>query len=150
MEVSCDQIRCVPRTAEEKRRVRVGTADLLEMLLANEPSTDFSFCLGSDTFLDLTEWKWQRSRDVLTLLEGRLVVVNRPGVTESLRERVNIINKTENANVVLLDIPALREVSSTVARSCREEQKLRDLLSEGVVGFIKANKLYAFSDAASN
>ena len=61
--------------------IRVGTADLLEMLQRQEPETEFTFCLGGDTFLDLTAWKWKRSKDVLRLLDRRLVVIYRKGLT---------------------------------------------------------------------
>jgi nicotinic acid mononucleotide adenylyltransferase len=134
------------RPEEEKKSLHVGTAELLEMLIKNEPESDFTFCLGADTFLDLTEWKWRRSRDVLRLLGGRLLVVNRKGITANLEERVAKVNETESANAVLLNVPSLNEVSSSAVRSCTHVEKLQEMLSGGVFEYMQTNRLYAFSD----
>ena len=79
--------------------VRVGTASLLDMLLEEDDEQDseedtgtstrieYTFCLGADTFLDLIEWKWIRSQDVVQLLKGRLLVLFRHGVTRKIRRR---------------------------------------------------------------
>ena len=93
--------------------MRVGTADLLDMLMEREPETDFSFALGADTFMDLTDYKWKRSRDVTDLLHSRLMVIYRtmPSSTsfsrshdskrelsrEDLLERINMINERQRA-----------------------------------------------------
>ncbi|KAL3900555.1 MAG: hypothetical protein SGARI_006216, partial [Bacillariaceae sp.] len=82
----------------ELTTMRVGTADLLDMLLEENKDAEYSFCLGADTFMDLTAWKkWKRSKDVLRLLEGRLVVVHRKGLTfeNELQERVQDVNDKE-------------------------------------------------------
>ena len=127
--------------------MRVGTADLLEMLLEQEPDTDFTFCLGSDTFIDLTDWKWKRSKDVLSLLHGRILVVDRPnGAAEGLQQRIENINKAESASVRLLRVPALGTVSSTMIRCCRDEETLRKLLSSSVLDYIKEKAMYSFSE----
>ena len=62
---------------EEMKNLRVGTAELLEMLMEQEPLTEFSFALGQDTFMDLTTFKWRRTRDIFSLLNARLVVFHR-------------------------------------------------------------------------
>jgi nicotinic acid mononucleotide adenylyltransferase len=139
------------RSEEQRQSLRVGTADLLDMLMENEPNVDFSFCLGADTFLDLTQWKWRRSRDVFRLTEGRLLVLFRRGVTtqtdDSLEELIARINQTESAQVELLDVPTLNEVSSSAVRSCNDEKRLGEMLSEDVLEYVKENRLYAFMDA---
>jgi nicotinic acid mononucleotide adenylyltransferase len=138
----------------------VGTADLLEMLIAQEPDSDFTFCLGSDTFFDLTEWKWRRSKDILKLLQGRMVVLHRRGVVdavqrqypESLQERVDKVNtitlteNNSNEKVILLEVPSLGAVSSSLVRSsCRDEAQVEQLVAEGVLKYIKEHRLYGFS-----
>lgn len=137
----------VCRNDEKVCSLRVGTADLLEMLLEQEPNTDFCFCLGSDTFIDLTDWKWKRSKDVLSLLKGRILVIDRPsGTAEGLQDRIDFINETESASVRLLQVPTLDAVSSTMIRSCRDEGTLRKLLSPSVLDYIKEKKMYSFSE----
>lgn len=160
-------------TDEEKAALRVGTADLLEMLMEDEdkeqknndaaaegiaiPKTEFSFCLGADTFLDLTDWKWKRSRDVLRLLEGRLVVVNRKGEdgvdnntgttkASTLRKRIEEINATPlgNGMITLLDVPTLGDVSSSKIRNAENKELVKHMLSPKVLEYVIANNLYGF------
>ena len=76
--------------------IRVGTADLLEMLQRQQPDTDFTFCLGGDTFLDLTAWKWKRSKDVLRLLDRRLVVIYRKGLTTTTTTKAAVEIKNDD------------------------------------------------------
>ena len=162
------------RTDEEKTALRVGTADLVEMLMEDEdkeqknndaaaegvatPKTEFSFCLGADTFLDLTDWKWKRSRDVLRLLEGRLVVVNRKeeegdgnNNTETtkastLRKRIEETNATPlgNGRITLLDVPTLGDVSSSKIRNAENKELVKHMLSPKVLEYVIANNLYGF------
>lgn len=62
------------REEDQKACIRIGTADLLDMLTTNEPHVDFTLALGSDTFIDLASGKWKRNEDVFKLLGHRLVV----------------------------------------------------------------------------
>ena len=162
------------KTEEEKYALRVGTADLLEMFMETEngekdddtprTKTEFSFCLGADTFMDLTDWKWKRSKDVLRLLKGRLLVVNRKQETttrggsnnnlraidksslESLRKRIDDINATPlaNGNIALLDIPGLGDVSSSKIRNAKDKSLVKHMLSPKVLDYVNANNLYGF------
>lgn len=132
---------------EERSSLRVGTAELLEMLKEEEPDTDFYFCLGADTFLDLTAWKWRRCKDVFELLDGRLIVLHRKGVAlaDDLEERVATVNQAEGrGNIQLLNIAKLGDVSSSVVRNMTDEDELTRLLSSNLVEYIKAHELYAF------
>lgn len=136
------------RKEEEIETLRVGTADLLDMLIEQEPETDFTFCLGSDTVIDLTDWKWKRSKDILSLLKGRILVIDRPdGTTKGLQERIDEINKSQEANLRLLRVPTLGAVSSTMIRSCRDEELLRSLLVPAVLDYIMEHKMYSFADS---
>jgi nicotinic acid mononucleotide adenylyltransferase len=66
-------------------KTRTGTADLLDMLKAEAEAkaesscvdVDFCLALGTDTFQDLTAWKWRRARDVVSHVEGRIYVIHR-------------------------------------------------------------------------
>ena len=157
------------RSEVESQSLRVGTADLLDMLLEKEPHTEFTFCLGADTFVDLTKWKWKRSKDVLKLLDGRIIVLYRKGFTinlnndddsnrsnqsdnnknstrtTSLEDLVTQINQTEGAKVELLHVPTLGEVSSSSIRSSNDEQHLKTMLHPSVLEYIRKNQLYAFN-----
>lgn len=138
--------------------LRVGTADLLDMLLQEEPDTDFYFAMGADTFMDLTDWKWKRSKDVFKLLEGRIVTFERPGLllllddnntTTALEERVEHINTTMGASVRLLKISSLEAVSSTLIRSMTSLQELQDnqQVTAPVKEYMVQHQLYGFAES---
>lgn len=156
LERVCFERNAVGLTDEEIKALRVGTADLLDMLQDMEPNSDFYFALGADTFMDLTSWKWRRSKDVLSLLQGRFVVFRRAHDNEETNEkdvekdklldkRIELINLEHSGNVRLLQIPTLTDVSSTRIRSCVDEGMLKEMLVAQVLDYMKEHKLYSFS-----
>eukprot|EP00578_Thalassiosira_sp_NH16_P001204 CAMPEP_0181129862 /NCGR_PEP_ID=MMETSP1071-20121207/29552_1 /TAXON_ID=35127 /ORGANISM="Thalassiosira sp., Strain NH16" /LENGTH=176 /DNA_ID=CAMNT_0023215885 /DNA_START=46 /DNA_END=573 /DNA_ORIENTATION=+ len=73
---------CFEKAAErldeqEKSSLRIGTAELLEMVTHHEPTVDFTLALGTDTFIDLASGKWRRTEDVFRLVNYRMVVFRR-------------------------------------------------------------------------
>jgi nicotinate (nicotinamide) nucleotide adenylyltransferase len=140
----------------ELASLQVGTADLLEMLVEESKQTnietEFSFCLGADTFMDLTAWKWRRSEDVMLLLEGRLIVVQRKGMDqgEELLERVKRLNEAHGGRVMFLDVPMLEDISSSKARKANDINNLRQMLPSKVVDYIMSHKLYNFDDTQNS
>ena len=149
--------------------VRVGTADLLDMLLEEEPNTEFSFALGADTFMDLTTFKWRRSHDLLDLVGSRLMVIYRQVEKEQSRycekdllERIDKVNKegceseskgtcadTDGGPAMLLNISSLEAISSSMARKTTDETTLKMLLEFKVLQFIKQRQFYAFAGQTS-
>ena len=115
-----------------------------------EPDSEFTFCMGADTFFDLTDWKWKRSKDVLRLLEGRIIVFQRPG-GEELEDRVARINLHEGGRVriVHLNNSDAHDVSSTLVRSIHTRDQLTGLVAPAVEEYIVRNKLYGFSEHVS-
>mmetsp|Transcript_22699 Transcript_22699/g.33613 ORF Transcript_22699/g.33613 Transcript_22699/m.33613 type:complete len:320 (+) Transcript_22699:100-1059(+) len=111
--VSNDEEKCfewyakrIGKTKEEDRKnIRVGTADLLDMLMddtstnsntsdssdSDSTQAEYSFALGADTFMDLSKLKWRRAADIFQLLNGRLVVFHRKEENEN--ENENVVNK---------------------------------------------------------
>jgi len=157
------------RSGDDKVSVRVGTADLLDMLLEEELNTEFSFALGADTFMDLTTLKWKRSHDVLDLVGSRLVVIYRQVEEEQPRyceqdllQRIDKVNKgscksqsngsdagTNCGPAMLLNIPSLEAMSSSMARTTTDEATLKILLEPKVLQYIKQRQLYAFAGQSS-
>ncbi|CAJ1960867.1 unnamed protein product [Cylindrotheca closterium] len=134
----------------QKGNVRVGTAELLEMLRAEEPESDFSFCLGADTFADLTSLKWKRSLDVLRLLEGRLVVFSRKGSNAITKEQIELLNQRQHIDAKLLEVNTLTDVSSSMIRACKDDKILRTSLSPSVLEYMKEHRLFAFAPQSSD
>ncbi|GFH61486.1 hypothetical protein CTEN210_17962 [Chaetoceros tenuissimus] len=144
---------------EEMNKLRVGTAELLEMLMEQEPMTEFSFALGQDTFMDLTTFKWRRTRDIFSLLNARLVVFHRKQQQESdhedacdvLQQRICHIAKelkevcpTLEENLTIVHVK-LSSISSTKVRETTDESFLQEALHPHVLQYIKDKQLYAFS-----
>jgi len=159
------------RSENEISSVRVGTADLLDMLLVDEPNSLFTLTLGRDTFMDLTNWKWRRSKDILHLLEARLLVIHRLPSSlskneesdqiendtnlEQLNRRVfetnNSIRKDKSQNlssepIKVIQIPSLSNVSSSLVRSTSNCSFLSQLVSPEVLEYMQKHKLYAFNE----
>lgn len=148
------------RDDEQKASIRIGTADILDMLICNEPDADFTLALGADTFIDLASGKWRRTEDVFKLVGYRMVVFNRlpeddgvqnsddAGKDELLQQSVakwQLINSTQSS-IRIIQIPTLSNVSSSVVRKTTDETALREMLSSEVLGYIKQNRMYALSD----
>lgn len=55
----------------------VGTADILDILIENEPDVDFTWAIGEDAFIDLASGKWKRAEDIFRLVGHRIVVFQR-------------------------------------------------------------------------
>jgi len=152
---------------KQKESVRVGTADLLTMLINDEPSIEFTFALGADTFIDLVNGKWRRSEEVLKLVEYRIVVFRRliedgnasskeiqqhDEVKECITKLQQRVDSTTPAAITVTQIPFATKsevgvsVSSSAARNTTDEALLREILSEDVLDYIRERKMYAFSD----
>lgn len=68
---------CRRTASEDKQNLSVGTADLLDMLIEQNSSVEYTLALGDDTFMDLSRWKWRRSKEIIEILEGRIVIFRR-------------------------------------------------------------------------
>jgi len=167
---------CCRTTPEEKLNLRVGTADLLDMLLEQNKSVEYTIALGADTFMDLTTWKWRRSKDIMEILKGRFIVFRRlqhvqvlqdgkddtsgadadagDAVTEAELidriDRVSIEMKQScpqfKDNARIFRVPSLSAISSSLVRSSRDEDQLSSSLDERVLKYIKENRMYSFHD----
>ena len=148
------------RDDEQKTSLRIGTADLLDMLTQNEPTIDFTIALGADTFIDLASGKWRRTEDVFRLVGYRIVVFQRKEEEESsnnstieknkrLQESIakwQLINSTQSS-IKVVDIPTLTEVSSSAVRRSSDVTALKIMLSSEVLEYIQDKQMYALSDS---
>lgn len=144
---------------EEQRKssLRIGTADLLDMLTKNEPVVDFTIALGADTFIDLASGKWRRTEDVFRMVGYRMVVFSRRddynNSTSAEKEQLlqesiakwQLINSTQSS-IRVIQIPTLTGVSSSAVRKSTDETALKEMLSSCVLEYIQQRQMYAFSD----
>ncbi|KAL7546917.1 hypothetical protein ACHAWF_010243 [Thalassiosira exigua] len=154
---------CFERASEglgedEKSSLRIGTADLLDMLTTEEPDVDFTLAFGSDTFIDLTSGKWKRTDDLLDMVGHRMVVFRRlPGADNSdsddteqlLRENMGKWQRIDygHSSIRIVEIPTLTNVSSSVVRASTNESVLKEMLASDVLDYIKQKRMYSISDA---
>ena len=141
----------------QKSSIRVGTADLLNMLTTNEPNVDFTLALGTDTFIDLASGKWRRTEEVFKLVGHRMIVFRRisnndnddgEGKEEMIQQCIakwQLLHESKSS-IQLVTIPSLSNVSSSAVRSTKDETVLKGLICEPVLEYMKQNKLYAFAD----
>ncbi|KAL9182366.1 hypothetical protein ACHAXT_013018 [Thalassiosira profunda] len=141
---------------EEKATIRIGTADLLDMLTKDEPDVDFTLALGADTFIDLASGKWRRTDDVINLVGRRMIVFRRresdAGGGNAL-ERDRLLRESiakwqpDNAHpsIQLIQIPALSDVSSSAVRRSTDEAELKAMLSSNVLEYLQQNRMYSYS-----
>lgn len=137
--------------------MRIGTADLLDMLIHNEPDVDFTLALGADTFIDLASGKWRRTGDIFNLVGYRMIVFRR------LSEESNNTNgdgdkkdkllqesvakySAQSSTIRIFEIPSLSNVSSSAVRKTVDETILKEMLSSDVLEYIRQNQMYSFSE----
>lgn len=157
------------RNEEQKSKVRIGTADILTMLTTNEPNVEFTWALGADTFLDLASGKWRRTDEVFQLVGHRMVVFKRlfegtdlgsgeindgkkneqdhDKLLSESAEKWSKLDEDGNPTIRIVRIPSLTEASSSTVRKTSDEIKLRKLLTDDVLSFVKERKMYSFSDS---
>ena len=144
------------RSDEEKATIRIGTADLLNMLTKDEPEVAFTLALGADTFIDLASGKWRRTDDVFNLVGRRMIVFRRresdaDGADALERDRLlrESIAKWQPDNmqpsIRVVEIPTLSDVSSSAARRSTDETVLKAMLSREVLEYLQQNRMYSFS-----
>jgi hypothetical protein len=95
------------------------------------------------------------------MLLGKMHAVHRAGFESrllaiaALQDEIEARNKSGGKSgasrefsvpATLHRVPGLGDVSSTRARDTRDEGELRELVGEGVAGYIMDNKLFGFSE----
>jgi nicotinic acid mononucleotide adenylyltransferase len=136
----------------------VGFIDLLEMLLERDDDgmKEFTLALGADTFMDLSKYKWRRSKDIFQLLKGRIVIFQRKSASctdmnRAIKDRIDEVAKDlqdicpdVKKNVRLVELPCLSEISSSMVRSSKDESFLSQALNANVLNYIKEKQLYSY------
>ena len=88
----------------------IGTIKLLQYLNTYNNRTEFTFCLGCDTFNDLILGKWLDNDEIIKTTN--LLVINRKGY----EIKKNILKGKKCKDIKILTIPYVDEVSSTLIR----------------------------------
>lgn len=144
----------------QKSSIRVGTADILDKLTAEEPNVDFTWALGADTFIDLASGKWRRTEDIFRMVGYRMIVFRRKEgeqqekdtqssatqdlINESVA-KLQLVDEAESS-IQVVNVDALTSASSSAVRRTTNESDLKVLLTRDVLDYVKQHALYSFGD----
>lgn len=147
---------------EEKAKVLVGTAALLDFLRATRSNSnaDFTLSLGADAFMDLTAGKWKESARVLEHLVGSkersrrgLVVFHRSSSSTSSTDDAaavvddeDLSRRLQETGARLMRIGHLGSISSSQVRECRDVEQLETMVVPRVLEYMRVNHLYQFAN----
>jgi len=122
---------------EQRREGKSFTSDTLRELKQQYPEDELWLLMGTDMFLTLQAW---HEPEVILSLAGIAAFARTEASNgEVLRIQAEYLQKTFNAKVCVVQLPAIREVSST---AIREGKQWEDLYPP-VLGYILLNRLYA-------
>lgn len=133
------------KSDQEKMGVRIGTADVFDALKKKEPETKFTLALGLDTFMNLTDGKWRRWKDVISHVDGRILVIQRDFslvVDASTSTRLKTVHSRTDA-----------EVSERIEKLNEEwcphhQRESTDKIEAHPVNFIRVPSLTSISSTA--
>lgn len=120
------------------------TIETLEELRRIYPEkTEIFFITGADAVLDILNWK--KPEKIFRL--GRFIAATRPDYSiDKLKKlgdfRITQSNSGEEAEIFIMEIPALAISSSDIRKRIRERRPVRYLLPDAVVDYITERKLY--------
>lgn len=112
------------------------TADTLRQLKERYPEDELWLLMGTDMFLTLQDW--YEPEVILSLAGVAAFARTEASSGEVLRIQAEYLQKTFGAKVCTVELPAIREVSSTEIR----EGRRWNCLYPPVLGYILMNRLY--------
>ncbi|HEX3671309.1 MAG TPA: nicotinate (nicotinamide) nucleotide adenylyltransferase [Candidatus Cybelea sp.] len=117
------------------------TADLLPLLHAKYPGSEFTFIIGADSLVNAN---WVRLDEVVESLE-RFVIAPRSGVkSDALARVLDAIEPALRERVATLNLPEIPESASLVRGLLAQGRSVRYLVPEPVWRYIAAHRLYGF------
>lgn len=105
------------------------TYDTLKHLSEQFPLEKFTVIMGSDSWQQITRWKNYQQ----IIASHPIIIYNRPG---------HAIEEKHGANLTEMEAPLLNVSSTFIRKEIKEKKSLRYLLSQPVIEYIEANKLY--------
>lgn len=129
----------VPSDFELKREGVIYTYKTLELLCQENPETVFYFILGADSLIHLEEWQYPERICKSAVL---LVAVRDELNQEKVKQQMEILKGKYQAEIYLMDMPAIEISSSDIRKRIREGRTVRYQVLDDVREYIQRNHLY--------
>ena len=113
------------------------TVDMVAILQAQQPETEFYFLLGGDSLHDLPTW--YKPRELIALC--KLAVVARPGTVLETDLNTDALPGLKDRTVVI-DSPLLGFSSTEIAARLVVGRSVRYLVPDAVLSYIQTHRLY--------
>ncbi len=113
------------------------TVDMIRILQADQPDTEFYFVLGGDSLHDLP--RWHLPLDLIALC--KLAVMARPGAEVIPDLEANVLPGLSD-RVIVIDSPMLGFSSTEVADRLEAGKSVRYLVPDAVLSYIQTHRLY--------
>lgn len=113
------------------------TVDMVRILQAQQPDTEFYFLMGGDSLHNLPQW--YHPLELIALC--KLAVMARPGAEITNDLKANLLPGLAE-RVVIIDSPMLGFSSTEVADRLEAGKSVRYLVPETVLSYIKDHGLY--------
>lgn len=115
----------------------VNTIQKLKELYGQD--TEFYFITGADALLDIESWKEaERLLNICHFIAG-----TRPGhENEVLENKIDLLKEKYNADIQLIQVPALAISSTDIRNRVKNGQSIKYLVPEAIEQYIFKNGLY--------
>lgn len=126
-------------TMELEREGITYTADTLTMLNKQHPNVEFYFIIGADSLFSLHYWM----NPQVIFNSCTVVAANRDNSDHNLLiQQIECLKETFNANIILIDMPAMQISSEMIRENIATGKSVRYTLTDKVLEYIQKNKLY--------
>ena len=129
----------IPSDFELKRKGVIYTYKTLELLSQEHPETIFYFILGADSLIHLEEWQFP---EIICKNAVLLVAVRDELDQEKVEKQMELLKKKYQAEIYLMDMPAVEISSHDIRNRIQEGRTVRYLVSDKVRKYIRDNCLY--------
>jgi len=124
---------------EMNRTGIIYTSDTLQLLKEKYPDDHFYFIVGGDSLENIT--RWYRPNIIFKLCT--IVAFCRDDIAnDNLKCLAKQLKVEYDADIIILNIPAIDISSSDIRDLCREGKEFKDFVNENTYNFIVDNKLY--------
>ncbi len=125
---------------ELRRAGKSYSSDTILELRREYPTAEFWFLMGSDMFLTLQQW--HEPGQLLAQTGVAAFARTQSDPVQAMEDQASQLRKTYGAQIQLLHLPEVVEISSTRLRAALNQGKGREFLCLPVWGYILMHRLY--------